>query len=394
AVDVAAFTAPLEEQAVIIQFMDQTLHPDTTFTGQELEKAWAEEGPGVEVRARHILLRIPTDATPAQRDSVKQLAETLRQKALNGADFAKLAEQYSQDPASARKGGDLGFFGHGSMVQSFDEAAFKLKPGEISPVVESPFGYHIIKVEARRQQPMGDQHDRFETYMKQKRVRDAETAYLDSLSAAADVQVQPGGLAVVKEIAKRPEQQLRGRAAKREIATYDKGAFTTGDFLAFIRTQSPQVQKMFTEASDEDLKTAIEQMTRKELLLQAAKEKGISLDRAEQDSIRSNARKQIHQVVTLSGLNRIAGTRASGKVIDSTVTSMLQGLVQQQLNLPPLGRFGYALRDVYPAEINEGTFQQVVDRVQEIRESQPAPQGPPMPQGAVPQPSAPADTAA
>jgi parvulin-like peptidyl-prolyl isomerase len=77
-------------------------------------------------------------------------AEEVLRRARGGEDFAKLAKEFSTDPGSAEKGGDLGWFGHGVMVPEFDQAAFALKPGEISDIVESKFGYHIIKVEERK----------------------------------------------------------------------------------------------------------------------------------------------------------------------------------------------------------------------------------------------------
>lgn len=91
-----------------------------------------------QVRARHILVR---DLATAQ---------TVESKLKAGGNFADLAKQYSQDPASAQKGGELGFFGHGQMVPSFDQAAFSLKVGQISQPVKSPFGYHIIQVEEKK----------------------------------------------------------------------------------------------------------------------------------------------------------------------------------------------------------------------------------------------------
>jgi peptidyl-prolyl cis-trans isomerase C len=108
------------------------------------------------VRARHILVAVKPNATEEEKKAALKKAEDILEKAKKGEDFAKLASEYSDDPGSKAKGGDLGFFSAGSMVGKFEQAAFTLKPGEISPVVETEFGYHIIKVEERKaaeQQP-------------------------------------------------------------------------------------------------------------------------------------------------------------------------------------------------------------------------------------------------
>jgi parvulin-like peptidyl-prolyl isomerase len=83
-------------------------------------------------------------------------AEDLLRRVRAGEDFAALAKEFSQDPGSKAEGGDLAWFGHGMMVKPFEDAAFALKGGEVSGIIESPFGYHIIKVEERRMQPGDD----------------------------------------------------------------------------------------------------------------------------------------------------------------------------------------------------------------------------------------------
>ena len=108
-----------------------------------------------EVQASHILIK-PEMADPnADPNEAKVVAKAQAEKLLaeikGGADFAELARANSADPGSAARGGDLGFFAAGRMVPPFNDAAFALQPGEMSDIVETQFGYHIIKVTARKE---------------------------------------------------------------------------------------------------------------------------------------------------------------------------------------------------------------------------------------------------
>ncbi len=100
-----------------------------------------------QVRASHILVSVPAGATASEKDAAKKKAEdVLKQVRAPGADFAKLAAKYSDDPSTRLKGGDLGSFGRGQMIKPFEDAVFKMKPGEIE-IVETQFGYHVVKLD-------------------------------------------------------------------------------------------------------------------------------------------------------------------------------------------------------------------------------------------------------
>ncbi len=104
---------------------------------------------GERLRASHILVRVPGDAPPQQKDELRKKTEGLHTRLGKGEDFAKLAKQFSADPSSAPKGGELDMFHRGQMVAPFEAAAYALKPGEVSGVVETPFGFHVIKLHER-----------------------------------------------------------------------------------------------------------------------------------------------------------------------------------------------------------------------------------------------------
>jgi len=100
-----------------------------------------------EVQARHILIKINPQDDEATKEAAKKKTEDLLKRIKEGEDFAKLAKEFSEDAGSAVKGGDVGYFKKGRMTPDFEQAAFDMGKGEVSDVVETPFGYHIIKVE-------------------------------------------------------------------------------------------------------------------------------------------------------------------------------------------------------------------------------------------------------
>lgn len=110
-----------------------------------------------EIRARHILIKVNEEAPANQKEQARKKIEEIREKTKTS-DFSTLAAQFSQDEASAKQGGDLGYFGRGRMIKAFEDAAFRLQAGQISDIVESPYGFHLIKAEDIR----SEKHQTFE----------------------------------------------------------------------------------------------------------------------------------------------------------------------------------------------------------------------------------------
>ncbi|QDD12132.1 SurA N-terminal domain-containing protein [Candidatus Methylopumilus rimovensis] len=145
------FLAPEQVKAEFVVFSLANILPTINVTEDEIKsfyKANADKYQNQQQReASHILIAASKNAPPAEKAKAKAKAENvLNQIRKNPKQFEELATKYSQDPESAKKGGDLGSFGRGMMVKPFDDAVFSMKVNEISNIVESDFGYHIIKL--------------------------------------------------------------------------------------------------------------------------------------------------------------------------------------------------------------------------------------------------------
>lgn len=144
-----------------------------------------------QVRASHILRTAKADAPPAEKEAQKAKAMEALARAKKGEDFAVLAREYSED-GSKEQGGDLGFFDKASMVAPFGDAAFALKPGEISGVVETPFGYHVIKQTDRRGAgtvPMAEVKDQIDQRIKSQKIQAELEKLRSSLRGGAKIEV-------------------------------------------------------------------------------------------------------------------------------------------------------------------------------------------------------------
>jgi len=173
----------VSEQARVeyVKLSINDLMAKTDVKSEDVRKYYDEHQPDFSTpeqrQAAHILLTVAATAPDAEQAAVKSKAEQLlKQVKQNPAQFAELAKLNSQDPGSATNGGDLGLFGRGMMVKPFDDAVFSLKPGEISGLVKSDFGYHIIKltaIKASHATPFNEVQETILTKLRQQKAADS-----------------------------------------------------------------------------------------------------------------------------------------------------------------------------------------------------------------------------
>ena len=357
------------DQEMIVQLRDARIEMDTVVTEEQLQAAFQEQAPGAQLRARHILLTFPQAATQAQRDSVRARMEELRGRVVAGADFAELAREVSQDPGSAAQGGDLGFFSRGDMVRPFEEAVFDLEPGELSEVVQSPYGVHLIRLEERRASGFDEVRDQLRTRLLETRFLSAESTFVAQVEAEADPSVEEGAQELAREIARNPGRTLSGRAAERALGSYEGGAYTTGEFQVFIQGREPAFRQQIAGATDEQLTNFLRGMVQRELLLAEARAAGMEPAQPVVDSLVDGARERLRDVARRIGVLRL--DRAPGEEVEPAVQravrSALEGILTGASDVVPLGQISLQLRRGEPSQIYGSGVGEVVLRIARAR---------------------------
>ena len=144
------------------------------------------------VHASHILISVPKGADAAAKTQARTKAADILKEVKGGKDFAALAKEHSQDPGSAQNGGDLGFFQQGQMVGPFNDVAFALAPGAVSDLVETDFGFHIIKVaekQAPRTVPLDEVRPQLEQYLERQNREQQTDAFVNGLKAKGKIEI-------------------------------------------------------------------------------------------------------------------------------------------------------------------------------------------------------------
>ncbi len=166
----------IQNSLTINHYLDETLSKETEVSEEEIQKLYNEDKTA---SVRHILLMTQGKSDSAKIEIRKKM-EVILERAKQGEDFAKLVEEYSEDPGSKNNGGLYKDFGRGAMVKPFEDAAFSVPIGEISDIIETRFGYHILKVIDRKKetQPLEKVQLQLEKKIKEKKQNEA---YLDHI---------------------------------------------------------------------------------------------------------------------------------------------------------------------------------------------------------------------
>lgn len=184
----------IQHGLAIRELIDQKVANKVVITDEET-KAYYDANPQLfnqpeEVKASHILIKVEPTADDATKAAARKKVEELQQKLKDGGDFAELAKENSEGPSNAR-GGDLGYFKRGQMVKPFEDVAYSMKIDEVSDLVETRFGYHLIKVYDKKPEQTlayADVKDKIAQRLKQEKVEKDATLYVEDLKKGAKIE--------------------------------------------------------------------------------------------------------------------------------------------------------------------------------------------------------------
>jgi len=242
----AGMTIPEFEDAIYaLKIKEHSKKPIRTMYGLHIVRLTDKRPRYESIRASHILLQETKDSLGHIVDSIGTYnkAKSILEKIKAGEDFSKLAMENSQDPGSAPKGGDLGFFDRRRMVQPFDSAVFMLKPGQVSELVRTPFGWHIIKMTEVKEYASFDKQKETlkQDYKKGKNFKDEYTKALDKWKKDLDFKMSGDAMGFLtskfdptRTIGSYSFDSLFSPADReRVIATFKNGTIKIDDLVSY-----------------------------------------------------------------------------------------------------------------------------------------------------------------
>ncbi len=358
---------------------EQLMAKRTAFSPSAIDSIYGATDSGAVRVLQHFLIRVPPTASPAARDAAQRKAATLLARVRGGANFAQVATQNTDDQASRATGGVMNAAPRGAYVTPFDSAGWMLKPGEISGVVASPFGFHVI-----RRPPLAEVRDQLNQYLMFMTGRRLDSLYMDSLGLAKHLEVKSGAPAAVRAAI---EDINDHRTSGKALATYDGGKLSVRDLLRWTGSMPPEFNDQLKSATDSQVSGFVRALAQNVLLLEDARANGVDLTAEEYQGLRSGYLAGIDSLKFALGLNsnvldstasKSDQRRAAASTVSLYVNKLLRREVPARMVPGPLASF---LRDRLSYGINMAGVSRSVELSLSSRDSATAatPTGPALP---------------
>jgi hypothetical protein len=357
--DLSSLVDERADQEAVARFR-QEVQLDTALAEPELRERYAAEAADAQVRARHLLVSWPRPGGPEAADSVRAQVRELRQRVASGAaDFASVAREYSDDTRYGPQGGDMGWIFPGEVIEPVEEVAFSLDAGELSEPFESNLGVHLVEVEGRRTPPMAE----YRRWLQERRVNEAAGGVVRDLVAAAEAERQDGALEQVRRLALFPRRALPDVDGDQALLTWEEGAVTVDEVRRFMLSRPVPFRLTAAQASYEELdRLILGTLLQGEVLVAAARERGLEVSEERRAEIRSDLRDALRSLARRAGVAR-AGQDGVEEVVDAALGRIVRG----EQAVVPLGGFSWALAAGTETGLVEAGMDAAVQQLQGAR---------------------------
>ena len=363
---VLAAAWPLVSQLKWEKFHDRLITGRADLSRAQVDSAFDAGGARV---FQHILLRVPADPEPdVERERRSRMEGLLRQiRARNGANFGQLARQHSEDPGSKGAGGYLGVTEReDAFVDEFSNAAWALGPGEVSEVVRTPYGFHVI-----RRPPLGEVRDSFQSGLEGRLLLRFDSLYLDSLKRARRVGVKGDAPATARQAVQNLSAAWDDDAV---LVKYRGGAFRVRDLVRWLHALDPQYAQGFANASDEQVTGFLELLTQRSILISQADSAGITMTPEDWGHIRAEHDSSLTVLQSALGLSAQAladsatDVGARERLAAARVHDYLERILSNRAQFVPVPPFlAAALRARSEWTVSAAGVAQAVSRAEALR---------------------------
>lgn len=320
---------------------------------------------------QHMLFTVSQTATPEEHAVARKKAEDALAQVKKGANFGALASKLSQDPGSAADSGYLPPRPRGGFVTAFDSAGWMLKPGEVSSVVQTPYGYHVI-----RRPTLGDARSRFRQSAEEVVVARVDSVYFDSLAQRWNLKISNNAPSRMREGL---DDKEGSRNSRDKLATWTGGSLTVGRLLQWIGQLPPGSDFQIAQMADSQLIHYARVVSQNEMLLQEADSNHIGPTPVEWAGLRQQYQAQVDSLTIEMGLGAdISDTTVSlaqrNQVAAMRLKAYFDAIVsgkQRARRLP--ASLAEVLRDRIPHRINQSGVQRGLELAQALKAKQSGP---------------------
>lgn len=335
-------------------------------------QAQADYASGKTLSAQHILL-LTQNLKDADKAAIRKRIDALRAQ-VNSSNFAALAGANSQDPGSARNGGSLGIFPKGAMVPAFENALLALKPGEISGVVTTQYGYHIIR------RPTYDEvQAQLLQASKGASLQQAESTYLAGVEKTGDINIKSGAIGTMHAVGNNPE---RFEDDNTVLATSKAGKFTAARLVGWAKTFPPQARifEQLKTAPDSLLNSFLRNLVKNELVIRQADSAKVGPEASQLTELHRSFAAAVQSSWAQLGIapsqladsakTKDARYALATKRIDEYFTRLVNDQAPfVQVPAPVVS----VLKKKYSSSINDAGIERGVEQASKLRSAQPAP---------------------